>query len=266
VVSSGSERRRPRIGLTTYLEDARWGVWEKPAALVPQVYLDAVAAAGGTVVLLPEVGGDTDVLDVVDGLMVIGGADVDPAGYGADAHPTTQSRPDRDEHELNLLRAAIERGQPVLGVCRGAQLMNVLLGGTLEQHLPETVGHDRHRPAMAEFGACPVRVEPGTRVHDILGPEVKVPCYHHQGLDRIGDGLRPVAQADDGTVEAVESTGPEWFVGVQWHPEEDPGDLRLFQAHVEAARAYAARGDGRDSEDSAGDGAADDPNTRRPAR
>jgi gamma-glutamyl-gamma-aminobutyrate hydrolase PuuD len=128
----------------------------------------------------------------------------------------------------------------------------VLLGGSLQQHLPETVGHDRHRPGMAEFGACPVRVEPGTRVHEILGPEVKVPCYHHQGLDRIAAGLRPVATADDGTVEAVESTGPDWFVGVQWHPEEDAGDLRLFRAHVDAARAYA-RGDGRSIQGGAAD-------------
>jgi gamma-glutamyl-gamma-aminobutyrate hydrolase PuuD len=257
VASSGSDARtparRPRIGMTTYLEDARWGVWERPAALVPQVYLDAVDAAGGIPLLLPprEAGPGApvelearDTVEVLDGLLVIGGADVDPAGYGEQPHPTTSSRPRRDAHEVALLRAARRRGLPVLGVCRGAQLMNVMLGGTLQQHLPEQVGHDRHRPGPGEFGACPVRIEPGTRLHDILGAEVKVPCYHHQALGRLADGLRATATADDGTVEAVETAQPEreeWFVGVQWHPEEDPGDLRLFEAHVEAARARIGR-------------------------
>jgi gamma-glutamyl-gamma-aminobutyrate hydrolase PuuD len=236
VASSASEPRRPRIGVTMYLEVARWGTWERPAALVPRVYLDAVTAAGGTPLLLSPQPLDPAVLEVLDGLVLIGGPDIDPRTYGAPPHPTTQSRPDRDAQEMALLTAAIDRDVPVLGLCRGGQLMNVMLGGTLHQHLPDVVGHDGHRPAPAVFGACTVRTEPGTRLAEILGAESKVPCYHHQALDRIAPGLRPAATAADGTVEAVESAGAGWLVGVQWHPEEDPEDLRLFEAHVEAAR------------------------------
>lgn len=250
--SSVSEAPRPRIGLTTYLEVAQWGTWDRPAALVPQVYLDAVTAAGGTPLLLPQagsdgsaggVGGGTDVgvVDVLDGLAIIGGADVDPAGYGEQPHAHTYSRPARDRHEVRLLEAARRADLPVLGICRGAQLVNVALGGTLHQHLPDRVGHESHQPAPGEFGAVVVRIEAGTRLAGILGPEVKVPCYHHQALDRIGEGLRVCATAPDGTVEALEADGPEWLVGVQWHPEEDAGDLRLFEAHVAAARERRGR-------------------------
>jgi gamma-glutamyl-gamma-aminobutyrate hydrolase PuuD len=244
VVSSASDRR-PRIGLTMYLEVARWGTWERTAALVPEVYLDGVTAAGGTPVLLPPVATDTTVVDVLDGLVVIGGADIEPSTYGADPHPQTRSHPERDAHEAALLRAAMDRHMPVLGLCRGTQLVNVVLGGSLHQHLPDVVGHDDHRPGPSLFGTSTVRVEPGSRLFEIVGSEVKVPCYHHQALDRIAPGLRVTATAADGTVEALESTGPEWMVGVQWHPEEDVHDLRLLSAHVEAARAYASRQDQR---------------------
>jgi gamma-glutamyl-gamma-aminobutyrate hydrolase PuuD len=240
VVSSASEGR-PRIGVTTYLEVAAWGTWERPAALVPQVYLDGVVKAGGAPLLLPPLGTDPYVLDVLDGLVLIGGADIVPESYGAQAHEKTKTRPERDESETTLLRAAMDRDVPVLGLCRGAQLVNVLLGGTLHQHLPEVVGHDDHRPGPSVFGACPVRIEPGTRLADILGTEAKVPCYHHQALDRIAPELRPTAVSEDGIVEALESTDGSWLVGVQWHPEEDPDDRRLFEAHVHAAHAYAAR-------------------------
>lgn len=240
--SSVSDPARPRIGLTTYLEVARWGVWQRPAALVPQVYLDGVARAGGVPLLLPPVGTDLSVLDVVDGLVVIGGADVDPGWYGAEPHPTTRdTRPERDRHELRLLEAALERGLPVLGVCRGAQVLNVALGGSLHQHLPEVTGHEQHRPEPGVFGSSRVRTEPGTQAARILGEETTVPCYHHQALDRVADPLRVTARADDGTVEAVELPGPGWVLGVQWHPEENPADLRLFEAHVQAAREHAAR-------------------------
>lgn len=238
--SSGSDRARPRIGLTTYLEVARWGVWERPAALVPQVYLDAVVAAGGAPLLLPPIATDVSVLDVLDGLVVIGGADVDPGSYDAEPHPATRdTRPGRDSHELDLLHAAIARDLPVLGVCRGAQVLNVALGGTLVQHLPDVTGHEEHRPQPGVFGASRVTTEPDSLAARILGAETKVPCYHHQALDRIPEALCITARAEDGTVEAVEMSGSGWVLGVQWHPEENPDDIRLFEAHVQAARAYA---------------------------
>jgi gamma-glutamyl-gamma-aminobutyrate hydrolase PuuD len=240
VASNGSELR-PRIGLTTYLDVARWGIWDRPAALVPEVYLNGVTVAGGTPVLLPPVGTDPRLLEVLHGLVLIGGPDIDPATYDADPHPRTRSHPDRDRHEVALLREAIDLGLPVLGLCRGAQLINVALGGTLHQHLPDVVGHEQHRPGPAVFGGQVVRTEPGTRLAGILGAETKVPCYHHQALDLIAPHLRAAARATDGTVEAVESArGDDWLLGVQWHPEEDPDDLRLFRAHVRAAEQYAS--------------------------
>jgi gamma-glutamyl-gamma-aminobutyrate hydrolase PuuD len=243
-VGSNDSEPRPRIGLTTYLEVARWGTWDRPAALVPEVYLHGVTAAGGAPLLLPPVRTDTGVLDVLDGVVLIGGPDVDPGGYGAEPHPETRSHPDRDEHEIALLREAVVRRVPVLGLCRGAQLINVALGGTLHQHLPEVVGHEQHRPGPAVFGGQVVRTEPGSKLAGILGAETKVPCYHHQALAHIAPGLRPAARAADGTVEAVESVdtaGADWLLGVQWHPEEDPDDLRLFRALVRAATEHASR-------------------------
>lgn len=240
MVSSASEHPRPRIGLSTYLESATWGTWSRPAAVVGRVYLDAVARAGGTPLLLPPVGTDESVVDVLDGLMLIGGADVTPRSYGAEAHPeTVATRPDRDEHERRLLAAALDRDIPVLGICRGAQLLTVALGGTLRQHLPEELGHTGHRPSVGVFGRTRVSTAPGSLVAGILGDEVTVPCYHRQGLVEEGTKLVPTAWAEDGLVEAVELPGARWVLGVQWHPEEDPDDLRLFEALAEMARERA---------------------------
>jgi gamma-glutamyl-gamma-aminobutyrate hydrolase PuuD len=237
VGSNGSERR-PRIGLTTYLTHAEFGVWQVRAAVVPEVYLHAVAASGGVPVLLPPVGSDPDLLDVLDGLLLIGGVDLDPQLYGEEPHLTVvDTQPDRDTHEASLFHAALDRRVPVLGVCRGAQLMTAALGGTLHQHLPDVLGHERHRPEPAVFGTTTVTTKPDSLVAEILGEESKVPCYHHQGLRTVETPLEPTAWADDGLVEAVELPGPGWVLGVQWHPEENPDDLRLFAAHVEAARS-----------------------------
>ena len=235
--SSGSESRRPRIGVTTSLSDASWGIWKRRVALVPEVYLDAVARSGGLPVLLPPVGSDPDVLDVLDGLLLIGGVDVEPAFYGEHPHPTVvETQPALDAHEAALFGAALDRGVAVLGVCRGAQLMAAALGGTLHQHLPDVLGHDGHRPDLAVFGTTGVITKPGSLVAEIIGEEATVPCYHHQGLRSVETPLEPTAWADDGLVEAVELPGTGWVLGVQWHPEENPDDLRLFAAHVEAAR------------------------------
>jgi putative glutamine amidotransferase len=236
VASNGSDRR-PRIGVTTYLETARHGVWEHEAAVLPRTYLDVVVRAGGTPLLLPplpEV--DTSVLDVLDGLVLSGGGDVDPESYGAVPHPRTGGTSSvRDAAEQSLLRAALKRDVPVLGVCRGMQVLNVALGGTLVQHLPDALGSESHRPSPAVFGTTRVRLAPSSLLNGLLGDEVEVACYHHQAVDALAPSLVPVGRSSDGTVEAVELSGPRFAVGVQWHPEQTGDDLRLFRGLVEAA-------------------------------
>lgn len=224
---------RPRIGITTYLEPATWGIWQREAALLPKVYLDAVVAAGGVPLLLPPVGTDPTILDVLDGLVVAGGCDVDPGSYQASAHPeTVDTRPGRDEHERVLIQAALDRDLPLLAICRGLQMLNVTLGGTLHQHLPDVVAHDEHRPSPAVFGTTEVKVEPGTLTARILGDHAGGSCYHHQAIDVVAPTLKVTARAGDGTVEAAEVIGRDFALGVQWHPEETPDDLRLFTALI----------------------------------
>ncbi|MEV4263172.1 gamma-glutamyl-gamma-aminobutyrate hydrolase family protein [Kribbella sp. NPDC049584] len=235
MVSNGS--RRPRIGITTYLEPATWGIWHREAALVPRVYLDAVAAAGGTPLLLPPVGTDPSVLEILDGLVIAGGCDVDPASYAATPHPeTVDTRPGRDDHETVLIRAALDQDLPLLAICRGLQMLNVALGGTLHQHLPDVVAHDEHRPQPAVFGTTEVKIEPGTLTARILGDSATGNCYHHQALDLVAPALKVTARAGDGTVEAAEVEGKDFALGVQWHPEETPEDLRLFTALIRSTQ------------------------------
>jgi putative glutamine amidotransferase len=184
---------------------------------------------------------DPGVLDVCDGLLLIGGADVEPAVYGALPHPATEGTPPaRDRQERQLFEAAMTRRLPVLGVCRGAQLMAAALGGALHQHLPELLGHDGHRPEPGVFGTTTVRTLPGSLTARVLGAEAKVP-RHHQGLGAIPSPLVATAWADDGLVEAVELAGADWMLGVQWHPEENPEDRRLFEALVSAGRERSER-------------------------
>jgi putative glutamine amidotransferase len=231
----------PLIGLSTYVERARHGVWDENCALLPYNYVDGVAKAGGCPVLLPpSCSGAAAVLDAVDGLVLTGGPDVDPHLYGGSPHHKTDSpREARDAWEMALCQGALERGVPLLAICRGLQLLNVSLGGTLHQHLPEVVGHDDHRAAMGQMSTNRVDVEPGSTVANILGPETKGRCHHHQGVDQLGGRLRAVGFAQDGSVEAVEVPGAGFAIGVQWHPEEDPADGRLFVALVEAALGHA---------------------------
>ncbi len=226
---------RPLIGITTYREQAQWGTWHVPAVLLPAAYADAVAAAGGEPVLLPTGAVSADVVGRLDGLVVAGGADVDPARYGQPAGPhTTVIRPERDETELLALQAALDGDLPLLAICRGMQLLNVALGGDLVQHLPDLEHTGIHDPGAGLFEARDVRTEPGTGVHRLLGPTARVACHHHQALQRIAPGLAPSAWAEDGVVEAVEMADHRFCVAVQWHPEET-GDLRLFEALVAAA-------------------------------
>jgi putative glutamine amidotransferase len=233
----------PRIGVTTYRERAAWGVWDEPADLLPASYSEAVRAAGGGVLLLPP--GDPTtaaaMLDGLHGLIIAGGADVEPARYAAerDAH-TGAARDDRDEWELALVAAALARDLPLLGVCRGMQVLNVALGGTLIQHLPDRLGHDDHCPTVGQHGRHRVELTPASRLSGVLGTQTDVATYHHQAVDRLGADLDAVGWAEDGTVEALEHTGCTWTFGVQWHPEVHDGDA-LFGALVAAAVGYRER-------------------------
>jgi len=235
VASNGSDDR-PVIGLTSYLEPAKFLVWDTEAVLLHRVYVDCVVAAGGIPVLLPPVSDAYDrLVSTVDGLVLTGGADVEPGRYGHEPHPATYVRPERDAFEFGLFEAARKAGKPVLGVCRGLQVMSVALGGTLTQHLPEARGTTEHQPAPATFGRGTVTLAEGSRAAAILGPETKTLCYHHQAIDRLGTGLTRVGWAADGTIEAAEVPG-EFTLGVQWHPEQDTDDVRLFQALVDASK------------------------------
>jgi putative glutamine amidotransferase len=228
----------PIIGVTTLVDEVRWGLWESKAALLTMTYVEAIAKSGGVPVLLPPNGfGAEEVVGRLDGLILSGGADIDPARFGQEPHPRTVIVADRDAWEFAVLEAALARDLPVLAICRGIQVLNVAVGGTLHQHLPEVLGHTDHLQKPGTFGPMKVRLDKGCRLGQLLGDRVTVPCHHHQGLDRLGEGLAAVGWADDEVVEAVELSDRRFVVGVQWHPEQDESDLRLFEALVaEAAR------------------------------
>jgi putative glutamine amidotransferase len=194
-------------------------------------------------VLLPPTGtAFATLVSRLDGLLLSGGADVDPARYRQPAHAETERpRADRDAYEFGLLAEAMAVDLPILAVCRGMQVLNSALGGTLRQHVPDAVGHQGHRPEVGVFGENRVRLAVGSRAETLLGNETKAHCHHHQALDTVADGLTVVGTADDGTIEAVESPDRDFIVGVQWHPEENTDDDRLVAALVAAARERAAR-------------------------
>ncbi|MDR6986657.1 putative glutamine amidotransferase [Paenarthrobacter nitroguajacolicus] len=229
---------RPRIALTSYLQEASWGVWNTTAAILPSTYVEAVVSAGGTPILLPPRGTDPSILDVVDGLIVVGGPDVDPSLYGQAPHPTTRPQPLRDSHDSVLLHAALERELPLFAICRGAQLLNVVLGGTLIQHIPDVNPDARCQPAPGVYGEAAFSTTPGSLINDLLGDTAESPCYHHQAMDSVPQTLRVTARSADGMVQALETTEGGWVLGVQFHPEQNPDDLRLFRGFVEAAANY----------------------------
>ena len=234
---------RPIIGITSYAQPARWGSWELPAALVPLYYVDSVDRAGGRALVVPPSEHAIDeTLDVLDGLVFSGGIDIDPTRYGAERHPTTDpAQAHRDAGELALLSAALDRDLPTLAICRGFQLLNVLRGGDLLQHLPEAVGHEGHRETLGVFSEHPVDVKEGTRLAAILGARHEsVRSSHHQGVGRLGEGLIETAWAEDGSLEGIEDPSKTFAVGVLWHPEMEDDDKRLFAALVDEARAYRA--------------------------
>jgi putative glutamine amidotransferase len=231
---------RPLIGVCAAVEPASFGVWkDEPATLLPLSYSRAIHGAGAMMAMLPpdrRAAEDPDeLLDRIDALVLGGGADIDPESQGVEAHPeTVGTNPDRDRFEIALALGALERGMPLLGVCRGMQVLNVACGGTLDQHIPERLGHDRHRPVPGSWAEHDVRIEPGSLVASAIGTErLTVKSHHHQGVDRVGENLTASAWAtDDDTVEAIESGDGAFAIGVLWHPEEDPQD-RVIPSLVE---------------------------------
>jgi putative glutamine amidotransferase len=251
---------RPVIGICTVLERARWSVWDQEAFLLPRSYIRAVQAAGGLVVMIPpdeSVHQDPDqVLDLVDGMILAGGADIDPSSYGAEPHAETKGTvPERDAFEIALARRAIDRDIPLLGVCRGMQLMNVARGGTLLQHLPDSHGHHEHRRALGTFDDADhdVRLAEGSLAHRVAGEAVHATkSHHHQGIDRVGEGFDVTGWAVmDDLPEAIEAHDRRFALGVQWHPEADEASTFVAALVQEAGRARAerdgaARRDGHD--------------------
>jgi len=246
--NDGGRRVTPLIGVTTYVVDASWGSWERRAAVLPASYFELVAAAGGRPLLLPPTSAAPDgpgaaadeAVAVLDGLVLTGGGDVDPLAYGEEPAPEVAGVDlARDESERALLSAALRLDLPVLAICRGCQVLNVELGGTLHQHLPHVVGHTEHRSAPYVFGDVEVATLPGSVTASVFGATPVVRCSHHQAIRDLGPGLVATASTADGVVEAVELSSARFVLGLQWHPEEG-GDQRPFDALVEAARAYGA--------------------------
>jgi len=254
-MSGAAGERAPAVGICAAVERVSWGVWDGyEVTLAPRGYVNAVQRAGGIAIVLPPdpsaVAEPDILLDRVDALMLAGGADIDPASYGAEPHPETRGTwPDRDAFELALARRALERDIPVLGICRGMQLLNVALGGTLVQHLPEALGNEAHRTVAGTFSKHDIRLDPESLACTAAGVESFVVwSHHHQGVDQLGDGLKVTGwSAEDDLPEAIELPGKRFALGVIWHPEEDE-DSQLIGALVDAARAEPAAPGGRRDE------------------
>ena len=249
------------IGICAAIERVGWGAWEETVTMAPRSYATAVQAAGAVALLLPPDAAAPDdpdrVLERIDGLILAGGSDVGPETYGAERHPETKGTwPERDRFELALARRALDRGMPLLGICRGMQMLNVALGGTLNQHLPDQVGHEDHRHTPGSFGDHEVRLEPSSLAARAAGAErITVKSHHHQGVDRVAEGLTVSGWSlADEIVEAIELPGKGFVLGVLWHPEEDVKS-RVIAALVEAVVSRLARNPaapGREAEEAAG--------------
>jgi anthranilate synthase component 2/putative glutamine amidotransferase len=236
----------PLIGISTYRDEVTWGAWSRPSAVLPESYYELVASAGARPLLLPPLRtpasgpgfGAAEVVSVLDGLVLTGGGDVDPGRYGEPPQAEVGGvDPVRDDSERALLVAALAVDLPVLAVCRGCQILNVALGGTLYQHLPDVVGHEDHRHAPSVFGEVEVTTAPGTLTATVFGACPTVLCSHHQSIHALAPDLVATAHAADGVIEAVELPSAAFVLGLQWHPEEG-GDQRPFGALVAAARRF----------------------------
>lgn len=228
------------IGLSCYVEPASWQAWrDVPATLLPHAYVAHVERAGGQPILVPPAAERAEhdwieLLHRLDGLVLAGGADINPAQYGAQVHPHAQPpRPDRDHAELALVHAADAVGLPVLGICRGMEILAVAAGGTLEQHIPEQLGNDDHSPGPGAYGTVKVGTAPASQLQALLGEQALVQCHHHQAV-ATHPGYVASAWAQDGTLEAIEHPDDCFRIGVQWHPEVDV-DNRLFAALIDTA-------------------------------
>jgi putative glutamine amidotransferase len=229
---------RPVIGICAAIESAQWAAWEVVVNLSPRAYSLAVQRAGGLALILPPddvvAEAPDELLDMIDGLILSGGSDIDPGSYGAKPHPETRgTRPERDRFEIALGTRALERDMPVLGICRGMEMMNVIQGGTLNQHIP---GLELHRHTPGAFTDHRVRLESGSLAERVVGAELtEVKSAHHQGLEELGEGVVASGHADDGIVEAIDLPGRSFAVGVLWHPEEDE-QSRVVGSFVDEAR------------------------------
>lgn len=230
---------KPRIGLTTYRQRAQSGIWDTEMAFIPSFYLDAVSNAGGLPVLLPpqELSDEeaATLLEGLDGLIATGGRDADPTSYGQVPHELTDE-PDklRDITESQLIRTAIDKDFPFLGICRGAQLLNIVQGGSLIQHLPDEIGTTKYQISKGVFTPVPVEISEGSKLHEIVGGSVfDAMMYHHQAILELGDDLVISARSEDGVVEAIEMPNRRFVIAVQWHPEQNLKDLRIFRAFIE---------------------------------
>ena len=235
--------RRPLIGMTAYAQQVQYGSNDLMAGMLPMTYVRAVHAVGGRAVLITPDDPGPDVIDSLDGIVFSGGGDIDPAYWGAERHPATEIDKERDESEIMLMRAALEADLPLLGICRGLQVMAVVGGGTLHQHLPDVIGHDRHRAASgtdplaadaSAYGRHDVITEPGSIAHGLIGAHATVNSFHHQAVDDPGSFTATGWCPDDRVIEIIEDPSYTYAVGVQWHPERT-ADLRFFSALVEAA-------------------------------
>lgn len=238
-LSTGVLTNRPVIGLTPYVEQAKFGPWDRSCALIPETYIRQVEMAGAVPVVLPPSRDADAVTRLLDGVVLAGGPDVDPVLYDADRHELTdRPRTERDLWELAVLSAARRRRVPVLGICRGMQLINVACGGDLVQALEGTPHAALHRAELGVFGSHRVRLAPQSWCGSVLGGSVDVATHHHQAIRTVGSSLTPVAWADDGCVEALEGNEGSLLIGVQWHPEEESSS-RLFEQFVDVCATPA---------------------------
>ena len=237
---------RPAIGIVTSLERAQYGVWDTQAALLPFLYVSAIQRAGGLAVMIPPdaqlAENPDEMLDQLDGLLLAGGSDIDPGSYGQERHPETKGMvPERDTVEIALATRAMERDMPILGICRGMQLLNVAAGGTLLQHLPDIVGHTEHRRSLGSFedNDHDVTLDPGSLAARAAGESLHVTkSHHHQGLDEIGECFIVTGRSTmDKLPEAIEDPRKQYVLGVQWHPEADETS-QVVASLVDEARAY----------------------------